>query len=644
MNIYAKLTILCVFLVVFTSSVLYYFVNLRIQKTFREELLSNVTHQSEETISVIGRFIFSRLNDLRMAAKNPYFRANGVSQETLIQRLQELENLNDLYYSFSFFDNNRVRIADSKRLSIGKQHGYSNYWTSITPDVDAVVDISKSESVERVVMHFAAVVKNANQTEGVIVGRILINELYQILGNISIGSDSVRNLNVTLVNRDGLILYSNAENVKVMTDQFQNFDVIKGAIPEGQQRVSFLETDDELYFVAKERGYLNYAGNDWSLIVSISKEDAFLPLREIQSQLLLVILSVLAVSIVMALIAANLFVRPIVRLSKAAENIGEGKLDTEIKIKSNDEVGRLAKQLTKASESLITRLDEQKQLNEKLESQKNEMTEQKTLLESANKQVSDSIIYAMRIQRSILPDLSVISKLVKDAFVMYEPKDVVSGDFYWFERVRQGRNEYLIIACADCTGHGVPGAIMSIMGSNQLTNIVYYQNYIDPNKILARLDKVIKFELQRDDDEANRDGMEIGICVINLDDLTMEFSGAGIPLYLKKKGSKELTIYKSPKYMIGGIDGDEKEVSSKLIKEEIQLAEGDKLFMASDGFQDQFGGPDDKKFMSKNLKKLLEDTSKKAMKTQEKDLQKAFRDWRINTPQTDDVLVMGIEI
>ncbi|REE02175.1 PP2C family protein-serine/threonine phosphatase [Marinoscillum furvescens] len=365
---------------------------------------------------------------------------------------------------------------------------------------------------------------------------------------------------------------------------------------------------------------------------------------QIQENLLWVILSVLGGAIVLALVVANIFVKPIIKLSKAAEQIGQGNLQAEIKVHSNDEVGKLAEQLRNASQVLIKRLEEQKKLNEKLESQKDEISTQKQQLEHANKQVADSIVYAQRIQRSILPDLSVMNKLVKDAFVMYRPKDVVSGDFYWFERVRQGRNEYLIIACADCTGHGVPGAIMSIMGSNQLTNIVYYQNYVDPNKILARLDKVIKFELQRDQDNQNRDGLEIGICVINLDDLSMEFSGAGIPLYLIKKGSQELTTYKSPKYMIGGIEGDEKEVGNKLNKEQIQLEDGDKIYLSSDGFQDQFGGPNDKKFMSKNFKQLLETHCMLSMGEQQKQIQLAFEDWKKNSPQTDDVVVIGVEV
>ncbi len=383
-------------------------------------------------------------------------------------------------------------------------------------------------------------------------------------------------------------------------------------------------------------------------IISMSNSSEALndAISSIQSNLLYTLLATIGVSIVLALIVGKVILQPISKITKAAESIADGNLDIEIPVNSNDELGQLATSLNKASKGLIERLSEQKKLNETLEIQKDEIHSQKQKIEDANSQISDSIIYAQRIQKSILPELKVMSRLVKDAFVIYKPKDLVSGDYYWFERVRQGRNEYLIIACADCTGHGVPGAIMSIMGSNQLTNIIYYQNYLDPVKILARLDKVIKFELQRDENDQmqRRDGMEIGVCVINLDDLSMEFSGVGIPLYLIKKGASELETYKSPKMMVGGIEGDEKEASEQLEKQTIQLEAGDKLFLSSDGYQDQFGGDNDKKFMTKNFKKLIEENAGSPMSDIQSVLDREFEKWRGSTPQTDDVVVLGVEI
>lgn len=640
MKISAKLTILCLFLVLFTAGILSFFADLKVAKTLKEEIVVSITQQSKGISSDIGRFMFSRLNDLRMAAKNPYFKSSSSNSEVLTQRLQELENMNDLYYSFSFFDKNRVRIADSKRLSIGKQHANDLYWPKLGEGQDAAVDVSKSESVGRVVMHFAATVDS--DQGGVLVGRILVNELFKVVGEFSLSSDSSRKLDIHLVNEEGTILYSNTNPSKILNETYANFDLVKDI---DQSGVTFLETDDDLYFISKETSYLSFSGNNWTLILSIPKERAYAPLSQIREQILFTVIPVLLVSVVFALIAANIFVRPIVQLSKAAEEIGKGKLDTKISITSNDEVGMLAKQLSKMGNGFYIQIKEQRQLNKKLHFQKQKMENQKNQLEFFSSQIKDSIGYAERIQRATLPPLSTLQEVFPESFVMYNPKDLIGGDFYWFEKIRKGNNEYLIIACADCTGHGVPGAIMSIMGSNQLTNIIYYQNYIDPKRIISRLDKVIKFELQREsEEETNRDGMEIGVCVIDLDTLKMEFAGVGIPLRLIKAGTNELTIFKSARMMVGGMEGDEQQVNANLTKEVIQLDPKDKIYLSSDGFQDQFGGEHDKKFMTKNFNKLIEESSSKSMKEQKEILENAMKEWSKNTSQTDDIVVLGFEI
>jgi len=641
MNIYAKLTILCLFLVLFTAGVLSFFADRQVKRTLRDEIIANTSQQAQGISTDIGRFMFSRLNDIQMAARNPYFRSSNIGREELISRLQELEGLNDLYYSFSLFDNNRVRIADSKRLSIGKQHSNTIYWRQLEPGVDVAMDVSKSESVGRAMMHFAARVKDdSNNNIGVLVGRIPVNELFNIVGEYSLSADTTRKMDINLVDGEGTILYSNTDPSAVLNATYQNFALVSDLINPG---VNFLETDGNLYFVTSETGYLSFSGNNWKLILSISKDLALQPLDEIRSQILWAVLPVVALSIVFALIAANLFVKPIVRLSKAAEELRKGNLDAKLPI-SNDEIGKLAKQLSATSKSLARQLREQRASNKKLHEQKSQIEIQKNQLEFVSSQIRDSISYAERIQRATLPPITSLQSIFPESFVMYKPKDIIGGDFYWFERVRKGNNEFMIIACGDCTGHGVPGAIMSIMGSNQLTNIVYYQNYIDPKKIISRLDKVIKFELQNDSKESNRDGMEIGLCVIDLDTLRLDYAGVGIPLRIVKHNSRKLEIYKSPRQMVGGMEGDEQEVHSQLRKETVQLDPKDRIFLSSDGFQDQFGGPDDKKFLSRNFNKLLEETSQHAIQDQWGLLEQKFSDWSKNTSQTDDVCVLGFEV
>jgi len=640
MNIYTKLTLLCLFLVVTSGSILFIFTNQKFKRAFREEITSSVQQQSKEAIINIDRFIFSRLKEVELASRNPYFTSNNIDQELLIERLKELEEINDLFYSFSYFDMNRIRLADSKRLSLGKQHGLRIYWNSISPDNPLVMDIARSESLGKVVMHFASLVMDNNMNpKGVLVGRILIDELYNVLGNFALTANKTRQLNVNLVAEDGLILYSNLYPESVLKNKYENFE----RVLETDTSEAFFETDESLFFVYQEAGYKDYSGNNWRLILSITKSDAFNPISVIQLELIWVILPVLLGSIILAVIAANIFVKPIINLSNYASEIGKGNLKATVEIKTKDEIGNLAFQLTKTSKVLIKRIEDQKKLNRRLDEQRRKMGRQKMLLQEVNKQVRDSIYYAERIQKSLLPDLNIIKRLLKDAFIIFKPKDIVSGDFYWFERIRWGRHDYLVIACADCTGHGVPGAIMGIMGSNLLTNIVYYQNILDPRKILARLDKSIKIELYREEtDIVKKDGMEIGVCVINLDEYSLEFAGMGMPLYLVR--DKKLEVIKAPRLMAGGTEGEEKQVESLLTNEKIELKKGDKIYLSSDGYQDQFGGDEDKKFMTKNFRNLLEKTSEVSMEEQKSSLEENFQKWKGKSPQTDDIAIIGFEV
>ncbi len=634
MNIYAKLTILCLFLVLFTAGVLSLLADRQVKRTLQEEIIATTSQQAAGISSDIGRFMYSRLNDIQMAAKNPYYKNLRTNREELVGRLQELEGLNDLYYSFSLFDTIRVRVADSKRLSIGKRHTNSIYWRKLASGEDYAMDVSKSESIGRAMLQFASKIRNDNNRyTGVLVGRIPVNELINVVDEYSLGSDSTRTMDIHLVDNEGTILYSNTDPSAVLSATYKDYALVANINEPG---VTFEETEDTFYFVSQETGYLTFSGNDWKLILSIPKEDALQPLSDIRQQILFAVLPVILISIVFALIAANFFVKPIVRLSKAAEELRKGNLNAELPI-SNDEIGKLAEQLSATSKSLARQLREQRASNKKLHEQKSQIEIQKDQLEFVSSQIRDSISYAERIQRSTLPPINTMQNVFPQSFVMYQPKDIIGGDFYWFEKVRKGNRELMIIACGDCTGHGVPGAIMSIMGSNQLTNIVYYQNYTDPKKIVSRLDKVIKFELQNDDKESNRDGMEIGICVIDMDTLKMDFAGAGIPLRVVKHNTNKLEIHKSPRQMVGGMEGDEQEVHASLTKTSIQLDPKDRIFLSSDGFQDQFGGPDDKKFLSRNFNKLLEETCSHPISDQRDLIEQAFYEWSKNTRQTSSV-------
>ncbi len=644
MNIFLRLSLLTIVLVITSSAVLFYFTDSQVKKTLESEITSNITQQSQQSVENIQRFIFSRLNDVRMTAKNPYFRITDISRAELTNRLLELEELNNLYNNFSFYNMERIRLADSRQVAIGEQHSESSFWLKLKED-EAAMDIAISESTNEPVMNFASKVRDfyTNEPIGVIVGTIKVDELYKLMGDFSLSSEASRKLNVNWIDDSGLLLYSNENPDQILNAKYDQFDLVKNVNSIGVNKVA---SETDLIYVTRDTGFLEYTGSGWKLVLSIGKDEAFLPLTRLREQLIVVIGGALIFSLIVSFVVARVFVKPIVMLSHAAEEIGKGNLDTEITVNRKDEIGQLAKNLQMTTRTLIERIDEQKELNVKLQDQKKFIESQKAEMEAIYREVNDSINYSKRIQSSILPDPDQLKRVFKDKLLIFKPKDVVSGDFYWFERVRTGRKEHMIVVAADCTGHGVPGAIMSMVGSNQLTSIVYYQNYIEPQKILARLDKNIKFEIYRDmdTDQPRHDGMEVGVCVIDLDTLEMSFAGAAFPLYFIRNG--EIEIFKSPRVTIGRMEGTtEKEVEDQFTVENIQLQKGDRVFMASDGFQDQFGGPSDKRFMAKNFRNLLLVSGQdKTLGDQEKKMNQVFDHWKGNADQTDDVLILGFEV
>ena len=253
------------------------------------------------------------------------------------------------------------------------------------------------------------------------------------------------------------------------------------------------------------------------------------------------------------------------------------------------------------------------------------------------KQVTDSIRYAKRIQEAILPPDNFVRKLMPDSFVLYKPKDIVSGDFYWFDQVA----DKIFFATVDCTGHGVPGAFMSIVGHNLLKQIMNTKHYLQPAKILDELNKGVRETLhQRNfEDSATKDGMDIIICSFDKSNYELEFAAAFNPLLLIR--NKELSEIKGNKFSVGIYL--EKETRS-FTNHKLQMQKGDVIYIFSDGYADQFGGPRGKKFMQSQLRNLLLDIHQKPMPEQKRILDQTIEHWRGNEDQVDDILVMGFRI
>lgn len=263
------------------------------------------------------------------------------------------------------------------------------------------------------------------------------------------------------------------------------------------------------------------------------------------------------------------------------------------------------------------------------------LTYQKAIIEEQHKNIKDSINYAQRIQQAILPSPEELGRMFSDFFILYKPKDVVSGDFYSFAE-KDGK---AIIAAVDCTGHGVPGAFMSMIGHDQLNQLIGEKGITTPSGILTQLNKGIKHALKQRDSSANetRDGMDIAICSVDMKNNMIEFAGAMRPLYHIKHELQELP---GDKMSIGGATDEHYQYRSK----KLAIQKGDAIYLFSDGYADQFGGPKGKKLMTKNFKKLLLSIHQKPMKEQERILEETFKNWKGDLEQIDDILVIGIRI
>ncbi len=310
-----------------------------------------------------------------------------------------------------------------------------------------------------------------------------------------------------------------------------------------------------------------------------------------------------------------------------------------IVIYNNYKTQKLIADKQKLEQIVTIRTSELRNEKEKVEAINKEVFEQKAVIEHKNIEITDSIKYAKNIQEALLPNLKELDSIIENNFVLYMPKDIVSGDFYWF--TKQGNTSY--IAAVDCTGHGVPGAFMSIVGNTLLNEIVNNKKITNPGEILLELHKGVKVALHQSNQEGERrDGMDMVLCAITKNTNTIQYAGANRPLWIYRKNNNyELEIIKATKYPIGGLELEENRIYEN---HTINVESGDSLFLFSDGYADQFGGPKGKKFMVTNMQKTILDVVNKPLLEQKQHLKTSFIKWRNNNEQVDDVLVIGIRI
>ena len=304
--------------------------------------------------------------------------------------------------------------------------------------------------------------------------------------------------------------------------------------------------------------------------------------------------------------------------------------------KKNKEIQRKQSELQRTYQDLNRSHRELTKAHDELSRTAQALDESNAKLEHSYGQITSSITYAKRIQEAMLPDPEMIRQTFSDFFILYRPRDIVSGDFYWYAEVENKA----VVVVADCTGHGVPGAIMSMAGNAYLNQIVLSQRTTNPAQILEKLHQSISAALRQQQTE-NKDGMDATVCVLDKAGQEIVFAGAKNPLVYLKEG--ELYYLRGDRTMIGGFT--RKSTSREPFQNHVIPIDAPlTLYMYSDGYQDQFGGSQNTKFMSKRFRKLLQNTAGGAMATQKERLEETFVSWRGESKQLDDVLVVGLKI
>jgi serine phosphatase RsbU (regulator of sigma subunit)/tetratricopeptide (TPR) repeat protein len=300
----------------------------------------------------------------------------------------------------------------------------------------------------------------------------------------------------------------------------------------------------------------------------------------------------------------------------------------------NAEIQKMNHELANAVGTIQLQNEEISNAYEELNATLEQVQEQKEVIVHKNQKIEDSIRYAYQIQTAILPDDAYLKALLPHHFIFYQPKDIVSGDFYWVTE-----RENLIFFCvADCTGHGVPGAFMSVVSSNALHTAVNELGLTEPEVILHEADRKIRHTLRQEKSSESKDGMDVCLCVFDTEQLTLQFAGAGRPLYHLSNGN--LSEIKGDKFPIGGGQHENKTFTAH----HLSLQSGDRIYLFSDGITDQFGGANKKKFTPKRLQEFILNHQSLTISEQGAIFHQTMHDWMRGQVQLDDLTLMAVEV
>jgi len=449
-----------------------------------------------------------------------------------------------------------------------------------------------------------------------------------------------------------LIQSSNIDKIDLYIGADKPFSILSGeVVPElsavRAELMRIFSSEKDMSIVVKEKDgefryqylYMKRANTTLypAAVIQIKTSTKFEKQMYLKSILKFVIVFGLTLFLVIFIIynKTRVITKPIKRLVDNVNKIRDLHLNDRAEILGNNEITRLSEHFNLMLEQLEEYYND---LEDKVKERTAQLQAKKEEIERQQIAIMDSIHYASRIQNAILPSTDYIKGLVPDSFILYKPKDVVSGDFYWFTKAKN----YIFAAAVDCTGHGVPGAFMSIVGNNQLDYTINIAKNLQPSEILNQMNKRVADTVQHQKSQKGikvKDGMDMVLCRFDFENLELQMAAANNPIYILR--NKELIDIKPTRLAIGMYyDRPGKEFENHSLK----LEKGDIVYLFSDGYADQFGGPKNRKFLKKNLRNLLIEISDKPMDEQRNLLDQTFIGWKQDYHQVDDIMVLGIKV
>ena len=470
--------------------------------------------------------------------------------------------------------------------------------------------------------------------------KVLIQELRTMMNRIVIGKTGYMyifdsNMNM-IIHPNPKLEGINFEHIKnPLTGKSLARELAAVALQENNELVYVWDrpTDPGNYVYDKISWVSYFKAFDWFIGSSVYTDELSDNSRLLAKRMLLSSIIAFIASIILGSFFLKRLIRPIEHLSKVALQVQKGDLEVRSGIRREDEIGILANEFDSMVEELQ---DHVETLDSKVKEKTRELNENYDKLQIANWQIIDSIQYAETIQHGILPKKEDMALHMRDHFVIWKPKDIIGGDFFWFTPLDGG----FLIAVADCTGHGVPGAIMTMVAGMALQQVVKEVDSTDPSAILKALNQMVQRVLnQHIPDASSDDGLDIGICYVNRDQNTIRFSGARIDLYYTFGG--ELFFLNGDKQSIGYKSSD---ITYDYVSHVINLEADMRFFMSTDGLLDQGGGPKGFPFGKRRFREFLVEHQGETLEEQKESLKRTIDEYRGSEDQRDDVTVMGFMV